>query len=231
MLINYTSTTPSTDDQSVSEDSECVTPNDQECRNRNPTAGSHSPEVPIGRLIDDGSSETHSLTTSLWQRLFQMARSSPQSSLVASSCASRSIPTRHQITINTSEIRRRQIEEQAKHVRIKVSKLQLGVWYWQTDALPSQGRTFSIEYERDFLRNGLAYIRLAYEHGLIRIDVSDNFRPTSDATDASVSQIIRKINEDRKYFISVKFSSIRNLGIGYDEFRQPCECSLSRSIV
>jgi hypothetical protein len=178
MLIDYTvytSTTPSTDSQSVSEDSECVTPNHQESRNCDPTAGSHLPEVPVGRLIDYGPSETHSLTPSLWQRLFQMARSSPQSSLVASSCAPRSIPTSYQSTISTPEMRRRQVETQAKHVRIEVSKVQLGVWYRQTGMLLSQGRTFSIEYERDFLRDELAYIHLVYDHGLIRIDVSDNY--------------------------------------------------------
>jgi len=73
------------------------------------------------------------------------------------------------------KIRRRQIEAQAKCVCLKVSKVELGVWYRQTGALPSQGRTFSIEYERDFLRNGVAYMHLAYEHGLIPIDVSTNF--------------------------------------------------------
>jgi len=65
-------------------------------------------------------------------------------------------------------------------------------------------------------------MHLAYGHGLIHIDVSSNFRPAPDATNASVTQIIRKVNEDMRYFISVKFSSICNLGLGYDEFGKPC---------
>jgi hypothetical protein len=80
----------------------------------------------------------------------------------------------------------RQIENQAKHARLKVAKVQFGVWYRNPDALPDQGRSFSIEYERDFPRNGAAYIQIAHELGLFRISVSGKFRPTANAAELSL---------------------------------------------
>ena len=171
MLIKSTSTTPEIDSNSTLDSPESLVSADLEYRNH-PAAGSRSAEYPISQHIDDGSSPPHIPTNGLSQRLFEMARSSPLSSLVIGSCAPRST---HPITMSTRAIRRRQIENQAKHVRLKVAKLQLGVWYRQPDALPDQGRSFSIEYERDFLRNGVAYIHVVYEHDLFRIDVSGNF--------------------------------------------------------
>jgi hypothetical protein len=161
------------------ENPEHPVPNDPEYQSPDPITGSRSaecrPRTLSSRLINDGSSAPHVSTPSLWQRLLQMVRSSPQSSLVVRNCAPCSISSPYQITMSTRAIRRRQIEGQAKQVRLKVAKVQLGVWYRRQDALPSQGRTFSIEYERDFLQNGVAYIHLVYEYGLVRIDVSGNF--------------------------------------------------------
>jgi len=121
----------------MSDNPERLVPNHQEypSQTRDLTVGSHSPEVqvPVGCLIDDGPSAT---TPSLWQRLLQISRSSTQSGLVVGDCAPRPIPTSYQITISTPEMRHRQIEAQAKHVHLKVSKVQLGVWYRQTGALP-----------------------------------------------------------------------------------------------
>ena len=171
MLIKSTSTTPEIDSNSTLGSPESLVSADLEYQNH-PAAGSRSAEYPISQLIDDGSSLPHVPTNGLSQRLFDMARSSPLSTLVVGSCARRST---HPITMSTRAIRRRQIENQAKHVRLKVAKVQLGVWYRQPDALPDQGRSFSIEYERDFLRNGVAYIHIVYEHDLFRIDVSRNF--------------------------------------------------------
>ena len=174
MLIKSTSTTPEIDSNSTLDSPESLVPGDLEYRNH-PAAGSRSAEYPISRLIDDGSSSPHvptNPTNGLSQRLFDMARSPPLGTLVVGSCARRST---HPITMSTRAIQRRQIENQAKHVRLKVAKVQLGVWYRQPDALPDQGRSFSIEYERDFLRNGVAYIHVVYEHNLFRIDVSRKF--------------------------------------------------------
>jgi hypothetical protein len=235
MHINYTDTSPSMDGQSTTTSDdidipERPVPNHQDHRNQEDPTGSSSEEVPVGRLVNNGSSATHALPMSLSHRLFQMARSSAQSSSVAGSCAPRSIPTRYHITTSTPELRRRQIESQAKNVRLKISKFQLGVWYRRTDLLPSQGRAFSVEYERDFDQSGVAYMHLVYEYGLIRINVSDNFLSISDEL-TLLPQIIPKVNQDIRYFISVKSTTIHNLGIGHDELGQPCESSSSRCIL
>jgi hypothetical protein len=66
---------------------------------------------------------------------------------------------------------RSQIEEAARLVRARISKVQFGVWYRPSDS-PSPRRAFSVEHERDFLSNSEAYINVVYEHKLILIDVS-----------------------------------------------------------
>jgi RNA-dependent RNA polymerase len=66
---------------------------------------------------------------------------------------------------------RSQIEEAARLVRARISKVQFGVWYRPSDS-PSPRRTFSIEHERDFMSNSAAYVYVVYEHKLIHIDVS-----------------------------------------------------------
>ncbi|KAI0284919.1 RNA dependent RNA polymerase-domain-containing protein [Russula brevipes] len=140
-----------------------------------------------------------------------MARFPPQNNLLAGSRSSYPVRTRYQITISTQRVvhiareqakQRRQIEIQATQVRLNVAKLQLGVWYYRrSESDAPQNRAFSIEYERDFLPNAGAYIHLVYEHGLICIDISQK--------------------EEKSYFMSAKFSNIRNLGTGYDTSGQP----------
>lgn len=66
---------------------------------------------------------------------------------------------------------RSQVEEQARLVRLRIAKVQFGVWYRPPDS-PSPRRAFSIEHERDFLSHSAAYISVVYEHKLIHIDVS-----------------------------------------------------------
>jgi RNA-dependent RNA polymerase len=68
---------------------------------------------------------------------------------------------------------RTQIEERARQVRLRIAKVQFGVWYKPLDS-PGPGRSFSVEYERDFLCHwhDAAYLTITYEHKLIRIDVS-----------------------------------------------------------
>ncbi len=71
---------------------------------------------------------------------------------------------------------RSQIEEEVHSVRSRIAKVQFGVWYRPSDS-PSPRRSFSIEYERDFLAKSAAYIYVVYEHKVIHIDVSAT--PTS----------------------------------------------------
>jgi hypothetical protein len=154
------------------DNSERIVPEGPEYQNRGSAGRSHPADGPI-----DTTSLPHDPLSSL-KSLLQNIKYSPESSLVVDSCAPRSTGTSYQFTtgISTRATRRRQIEAKAKLVRLKVAKVQLGAWYWRSDELPSQRRTFSIEYERDFLQNGLANIHLVYEHGLIRIDVSGNLQ-------------------------------------------------------
>jgi hypothetical protein len=131
-----TSTTPSVDDQSTSDNldnPEHPVPNYQEHRTRDLTVRSHSPQVqvPVRRLIDDGPSATTLVYDK--RQIARSSRTSTQSGPVVGNCSPRSISTSYHITICTLEIRRRQIKSQATHVRLKVSAVQLGVWYSQSE--------------------------------------------------------------------------------------------------
>jgi hypothetical protein len=66
---------------------------------------------------------------------------------------------------------RTQIEERASQVRLRVAKVQFGVWYKPSDST-NTGRLFSVEYERNFLHRSAAYLYIVYEHKLICIDVT-----------------------------------------------------------
>ena len=70
------------------------------------------------------------------------------------------------------EERRRRLEDTARQFRLRIAKVQFGVWYTEPGPLPKQGRTFSVEYEREYLSQSAAYINLVYEDSLICIDVS-----------------------------------------------------------
>jgi RNA-dependent RNA polymerase len=83
--------------------------------------------------------------------------------------------------------RREEIEQLAKQVRPNISKVQIGVWYRPPNALPSQGKTFSIEYECDFSRNGVACVDLLYERSLIRINVGND----NGSTQIKLTPILR----------------------------------------
>jgi hypothetical protein len=72
---------------------------------------------------------------------------------------------------------RKRMEDAARQVRLRIAKVQFGVWYTPRDALPKQGRKFSIEYERDYLSQSEAYVNLIYEDSLICIDVRVTFYP------------------------------------------------------
>jgi RNA-dependent RNA polymerase len=71
---------------------------------------------------------------------------------------------------------RSQIEEEVHSVRSRIAKVQFGVWYRPSDS-PSPKRSFSIEYERDFLAKSTAYIHVVYKHKLIQINVRATLLP------------------------------------------------------
>ena len=116
------------------------------------------------------------------------------------------------------------IEEHARQVRLRIAKIQFGVWYRPPNS-PGAGRSFSVEYERDFLLNSAAYLHVVYEHKLIRIDVRATILPISPQVymKSPFIQVGQRETEETNYRVLVKFSSIQKLGLGYDEFEQPCE--------
>jgi RNA-dependent RNA polymerase len=114
-----------------------------------------------------------------------------------------------------------QKEDYCSQVRLRIAHVQIGVWYRDPNAPPNQGRAFSIEYQREFLRQSAAYLTVVYEHNLIRIDVS-TFSVDARITNVCSTQIGQRETEEENFLILVKFKSIRKLGIGFDEFGQPC---------
>jgi hypothetical protein len=114
---------------------------------------------------------------------------------------------------------RKSIEDRARQVRLRIAKVQFGVWYTQLDST-DPGKTFSVEHEREYLGQSSAYIKLIYKQSLICIDVSATFTGL-DTTDNPTFQIRQQETEGINYLILVKFSSIRKLGIGHDKSNQP----------
>ncbi|KAI9446032.1 RdRP-domain-containing protein [Lactarius indigo] len=104
------------------------------------------------------------------------------------------------------EKERQKIEDKARQVRLRIAKVQFGVWYTQpgSNSPPNHGRTFSIEHEREFLSKSAAYINIVYERRLICIDIG------------------QRETEEINYQVLVKFSSIRKLGTGFDAKHGPC---------
>jgi RNA-dependent RNA polymerase len=70
-----------------------------------------------------------------------------------------------------------QIEERTRQVRLRIEKVQFGIWYNKPSDSPGTGRSFSVEYERDFLHNSAAYLHVVYEDKVICIDVSVTLLP------------------------------------------------------
>lgn len=123
------------------------------------------------------------------------------------------------------EKQRKTIESQVREVRPRISKLQFGVWHKPQN---SHGREFSIEYERDFLSNSEAYVSVVYEHKLILIEVSTILALAEPQKYLifCFTEIGQRETEENNYLILVKFSSIRKLGIGNDDFGLPCKGSI-----
>jgi len=71
---------------------------------------------------------------------------------------------------------RTRIEDLTHLVYLRIAKVQFGVWYNPSNS-PGTGRSFSVEYERDILRQSAAYLSVVYEHKHIRIEVRANLFP------------------------------------------------------
>jgi RNA-dependent RNA polymerase len=125
------------------------------------------------------------------------------------------------------EKQRKSIEIQAREARLRLARVQFGMWHRPPNSPPNQRRAFSIEYERDFLSKSEAYIYVVYEHKLIRIDVSSTPLVQAPPTRYSI-QIGQRETEEINYMILIKFTTICKFGVGRDEFGQSCKCSRYR---
>jgi RNA-dependent RNA polymerase len=130
------------------------------------------------------------------------------------------------------EKRRKTIESQATQVHLRIAKVQFGVWYRQPNSPPNHGRAFSIEYEHDSLSQSEAYISVVYEQKLIRIEVG--ITPSLAEPQLYLifhsTQIGQRETEEYNHTILVKFSTIRKLGTGNDDFGQPGKRSCSTTV-
>ncbi|KAI0253552.1 RdRP-domain-containing protein [Lactifluus subvellereus] len=193
---------------------ELYDPNDKKYKGRKPNF-----EIVMGRSsagrIHNGTAVLRVLTD-VGMRLIRWCRESDKNNIVVHGRALKVLNAHRKLPLDVKETlekalyidpeedkRRTQIEEQARLVRLRIAQVQFGVWYRPSDSVASQARTFSVEYEREFLSTSAAYISVVYEHKLIHIDIG------------------QRETEETNYLILVKFSSIRKLDLGYDESGQP----------
>lgn len=214
-------------------------PNDPKHKGRVPNFEVILNESPAGR-IHNGTGILR-VPITLGNRLFQWIGGSDKNKIIINGRALRLYRTSHKVSPAEKqkldkalyvgpekEKKRKVIESQARETRLRIAKLQFGVWHKPPNSPPNHGRAFSIEYEREFISKGEAYISVVYEHKLIRIDVCGISLPApppqTDLIHCPI-QIGQRETEEINYMILVKFSSIHKLGIGNDECGQPCECS------
>jgi RNA-dependent RNA polymerase len=191
---------------------------------------------PVGRIHNGAA--TLRVITHVGDRLLEWARESNKNNIVVHGRALRIFSVRRNIHTRVNETLekalyigpeqdkcRTQIEEEARLVHLRIAQVQFGVWYKPSNSLTNEGRAFSVEYERECLRQSAAYISVVYEHKLIHIHVSTTLLATNPQTflTSRFIQIGQRETEETNYMILVKFSCIRKLGLGYDEFGQPCE--------
>jgi RNA-dependent RNA polymerase len=165
-------------------------PNDKKYKGRKPNFEVVMGKSPAGR-IHNGSA-TLRVTTDVGERLLKWGRGSDKNNIVVHGRAlkmynaHRNVPPGVNETLEKAlyidpeqDKRRTQIEEEARLVRLRIAQVQFGVWYKPSNSHASQSRTFSVEYERDFLCQSAAYISVVYEHKLIHIDVSTTLFATN----------------------------------------------------
>ncbi|KAH8995448.1 RdRP-domain-containing protein [Lactarius akahatsu] len=198
---------------------ELYDPNDQRNKGRKPYFEIVPGESPAGR-IHNGTALLH-VSSGVGGRLFQWIFESPKNTIVVgnSSRALRLFKTHRELPPDVEyklekalyvdpnqEKERQKIEDKARQARLRIAKVQFGVWYTQpkSNSRPNHGRIFSIEHEREFVSQSAAYINIVYERRLICIDIG------------------QRETEEINYRVLVKFSSIRKLGIGSDAEHGPC---------
>ncbi|KAH9018115.1 RdRP-domain-containing protein [Lactarius pseudohatsudake] len=197
---------------------ELYDPNDRKNKGRKPYFEIVPGESPAGR-IHNGTALLR-VSSGVGGRLFRWIFESPKNTIVVgnSSRALRLFKTHREVPPDVEyklekalyvdpnqEKERQKIEDKARQVRLRIAKVQFGVWYTQpeSNSRPNHGRIFSIEHEREFVSQSAAYINIVYERRLICIDIG------------------QRETEEINYRVLVKFSSIRKLGTGFDAEHGP----------
>jgi RNA-dependent RNA polymerase len=163
---------------------ELYDPNDRRHKGRKPNFEIVPGESPAGR-IHNGTALLR-VSVEVGRRLFRWLLESPNNTILVgkSSRALRAFSTDHKVPpeVNyrlekvlyidpSKEKERKEIEDKARQVRLRIAKVQFGVWYIRPES-NSHGRTFSVEHEREFINQSAAYLSVVYERRLICIDVS-----------------------------------------------------------
>jgi RNA-dependent RNA polymerase len=160
-------------------------PNNKDNKGRKPNFEVVMGKSPAGRLHNGRAALR--LPTTLGNRLLRWYRESDEHTFVVNGEPLRMFWSDNPVPLDVKQVlekalhidpdhekKRTQIEERAREVRLRIAKVQFGVWYKPLDS-PSPGRSFSVEYERDFIHNSAAYLYVVYEHKLIRIDASATY--------------------------------------------------------
>lgn len=163
---------------------ELYDPNDRRYKGRKPNFEIVLGESPAG-WIHNGMALLR-VSAAVGRRLFRWLHESPNNTILVgdSSRALRAFRTDHEVRpeviyrlekihyIDPRKAKEREeIEDKARQVRLRIAKLQFGVWYTRPES-NSRGKTFSVEYERDFINQSAAHLNVEYERRLICIDVS-----------------------------------------------------------
>jgi len=167
--------------QEVIHGPELYDPNDKENKGRTPNFEVVMGTSPAGR-IHNGTA-TLRLPGKLGQKFFKWYRESEEHRIVVKGRPLRVFKTFNHVPADVKDVlekalytdpeqdkRRTQVENRAHSVRLRIAKVQFGVWYKPSNS-PGAGRSFSIEYEREFISQSAAYLYVVYEHKLIRVDV------------------------------------------------------------
>jgi len=162
-------------------------PNDPDNHGRRPNFEIEMGKSPAGR-IHNGKAILR-VATKLGRKLLRWNYDSEENGIVVNGEALRIFNGHRGVSKNVEKIiekalyidpdqdkLRKQIEDKAREVRLRIAKLQFGVWYKPSNS-PGKGRSFSIEYERDFIQKSAAYVYVVYEHKFIHIDVSTSTQP------------------------------------------------------
>jgi len=167
--------------QEVIHGPELYDPNNKDNKGRTPNFEVVMGISPAGR-IHNGTAALR-LPGGLGQKLFKWYRESDEHRIVVKGRPLRIFKTYNPVPPDVKQVlekalyidpeldkRRTRIEDRAHSVRLRIAKVQFGVWYKPSNS-PGAGRSFSIEYERDFISQSAAYLYVVYEHKLIRVDV------------------------------------------------------------